>query len=310
MAKRWELIGWVVPALAVVASCEDARPEASGGAASIGPQPTTTTSDAGTSETGTSVDELDAGTNVASELVRSIEANAAAYDDVDRGDLDDLLTLALVRAESPGGRAAEAAACATRVLASGFGQTQVAALCRDDRFDAATCALRAVRTFDRDAAVSLCARGSVDAATCAEGVVALGLARAQAVVACADRGDANVVARVGAATSAGFGADQTAALCARRGRASTAECARRASSGLGFTRDEAVALCRGRGAVETATCAASAVASGFSRPQAVALCAGRGQASNASCASTLLRLGVARDQIVLTCLRPETTLVP
>lgn len=311
------LIGWIAPALVLAISCEGARPSASAESESTPGQPgPSAATDAGaTAELDASADGSAEVTSMLAQLADAIDTNLASYSEVDRADLDDLLALALVRAESPGGRGAESAQCASRAMADGFSDAQSAALCQDVRYDSAACADRALRVlgFDRDASVALCAgRGSTETADCAFGVlINFGLSRSQAVAVCSDRDGADVAQCVAPALAAGFDRQQTAALCARRGGASTAACASAALLNFGFTRDEAVALCANRGAPETATCAGNAVSTtGLSREQAVGLCSNRGQATNATCAKSVLGLGFAPEDIVKACRRPPTTLVP
>lgn len=320
MATRRRLIGWLAPALVFAFSCEEARPgpSASGGGVAT-PQPGGPIS----SEGGASGTELDGSseagadvTGVLSQLVETIEANAVSYDPVDRADLNDVLSLALVLAESPGGRGAASAQCASDAAAVGFSDAQVATLCQDVRYDSASCASKAFGAFgfDRDSAALLCAsRGGDETAECAGTLFrTLGFSQSQAVVVCGDRDGSDVEQCVRPALSAGFDREQTVALCANRGGASTAECARSANRVSAFTREQAVAVCRGRGALETATCASTAYASfGFSREQAIELCANRGQPANATCANRVRLIpGFTRGRAVAACRRPRTILVP
>lgn len=318
MANRARLIGWLGAALVLAISCEASQPPVSSGGSSAPSEPgATITTDGGAStELGASTGTAAEVTDVLSQLVQTIDANAASYGPVDRADLNDLLTLALIRAGSPGGRGAASAQCASQVVSThGFSGAQAAALCQDVRFDSAACAERAVSVlgFDPDSAAALCrVRGATETADCAQSVSGtLGLSRSQTVVACSDRDGADVVQCVTSAVNIGLDREQVAALCAGRGSAGTAECAKSALQTFGFSRDEAVALCTNRGAPETATCANTVFAGfGFSRQQAVALCSNRGQASNATCASNVLAVGLTRDQAVEACRRPATTLVP
>jgi hypothetical protein len=313
IARAW-LAPWLTAALAL-ASCEGVEPPFSAGGANVPPHPGHT----GASDEGAGGAELDPGadpgvTAALGQLVDAIRANEGAYDAIDRSDLTDLLALALVRASSPGGRAAASAECVAQAAVQGFSHAQAARLCVDDRFDSAACAARAlaVLQFDREAAVVLCAgRGSIETADCARDVFApLGSSPARAAEVCADREGAGVASCVTSAVGTGFDYEQTVALCARRGRLSTVTCAQSALAG-GFSRDEAAALCANRGAVETFRCASAASASfGFSRRQAVDLCANRGQEGNATCASRVLVLGASRDEAVEACRRPPTVLVP
>jgi hypothetical protein len=316
VVTRASLPGGLIAAL-VLASCDGAGPAASSGGASVPPQPgraDTSDEGAGGGEIDPSTERAPDITDVLAQLVESIGANGGAYDAVDRADLNDVLTLALVLASSPGGRGDVAAECVARAATLGFSHAQAAKLCADVRFDSAACAAQALPAlqFDREAAVALCAgRGSTETADCAQtAVTLLGSSPARAAAVCADREGASVAACVGAARAVGFDAEQTITLCARRGGASTAACARSAFA-AGFTREQSVALCAERGALETFRCASAAFAGfGFSRQQAIDLCSNRGQEGNATCASRVLVLGATRDQAVEACRRPPTLLVP
>jgi hypothetical protein len=321
MTSRALLIGSLAPALvlAILIDCESAQPPP--GASTSTPQEPALSpslpSDGGTST------ELDAAISTAqkgvqdlvAQLQATISAKLPSYGQVDLEDLNDLVTVALLRAESPGGRGDASAGCTLQAIQSyGFSALQTATLCQDVLFDSAACAARAhVLGFDRDSAVTLCARrGSTETADCAQTVFAtLGFSRSQAVAVCADRDGATTAqCAASALTTGALDRDQTSALCAHRGSTTTAECARVAIQTFGFTRTEAVALCANRGASETAGCAGSALESfGFSRQQAVALCANRGQASNATCAGVAFTAGrLTRDEAVEACRRPQTVL--
>jgi hypothetical protein len=315
------LIGWTGAGVLIAMSCSDSEPAITEGAAAVLPREVPATPGA-TSDAGGAASELDAGTSPAAltseldGLVRAGTANAGAYTEVDRSDLDDLLSLALVHAETPGGLGPASATCASTAVAFRFDRAQAAVLCQDVRYDSAACAAKAVDLygFDRDSSVALCAqRGSTETADCAATVfTTLGFSRTQAVFVCADRDGADVARCVSSAFRSGaFDRTQTVALCAHRGAATTADCALRALNLYGFSRDQAVALCANRGAPETALCASAAVSlHGFSRDQALVLCANRGQTGNADCAARLLPLGFTRDQAIVACRRPKTTLVP
>lgn len=321
MTSRALLLGSVAAALvlAILIDCDSARPAP--GATGRPQEPALVPSLP--SDGGTSI-ELDGAVATAQQAVQNlvgqvqatISANLASYGQVDLGDLNDVLTVALLRAESPGGRGDASAGCTVQATQTfGFNALQTAALCQDVLFDSAACAGRAQTLgFDRDSAVTLCARrGSIETADCAQTVFAtLGFSRSQAVALCADRDGATTVQCAAFALSPGtLDRDQATALCARRGSTTTAECARVALQTFGFTRTEAVALCANRGASETASCAGTAFGSlGFSRQQAVALCANRGQASNATCAGVAFTIGrLTRDEAVEAC-RPPQTVIP